>query len=45
MNIQGESYRLKDRLKTGALIAPPADIPAAEHLALYPPSERFYEAA
>jgi DNA replication protein DnaC len=31
VNIRGESYRLKDRLKTGVLTAPPADIPVAEH--------------
>lgn len=31
VNIRGESYRLKDRLKTGIQIVPPTDIPAAEH--------------
>ncbi len=31
VNIRGESYRLKDRLKTGIQTVPPTDIPAAEH--------------
>jgi len=29
VNIRGESYRLKDRLKTGIQTVPPTDIPAA----------------
>lgn len=28
LNIRGQTYRLKDRLKTGVSIAPPAQIPA-----------------
>jgi hypothetical protein len=31
INIRGESYRLKDRLKTGAQAVPPTNIPAAKH--------------
>lgn len=31
INIRGESYRLKDRLKTGAQTVPPTNIPVAEH--------------
>jgi DNA replication protein DnaC len=33
INIRGESYRLKDRLKTGVQTVSPTNIPAAEHLA------------
>ena len=28
INIRGQTYRLKDRLKTGVQTVPPADIPA-----------------
>jgi hypothetical protein len=30
INIRGESYRLKDRLKSGIRVVPPADIPAED---------------
>ena len=30
INIRGQTYRLKDRLKTGVQTVPPADIPAVE---------------
>jgi DNA replication protein DnaC len=30
VNIRGSSYRLKDRLKTGVAVAPPADVPALD---------------
>jgi hypothetical protein len=30
INIRGETYRLKDRLKTGVQTVPAADIPALE---------------
>lgn len=38
INIMGETYRLKDRLKTGIQTVPPADIPAIEK----PAKGRFF---
>jgi hypothetical protein len=34
VNIRGETYRLKDRMKTGVQTVPPANIIAAENPAL-----------
>lgn len=31
VNIRGESYRLKDRLKTAIQTVPPANIPASDN--------------
>jgi hypothetical protein len=31
INIRGESYRLKDRLKGGVRVVPPADIPVLDN--------------
>src|SRR5690606_40839507 len=32
INIRGESYRLKDRLKGGVRVVPPADVPVMDNL-------------
>lgn len=32
INIRGESYRLKSRIKSGVKVVPPADIPALDNI-------------